>query len=83
MLHLTSMKLDGDHDLENHTIPVFEVLEVGGHSGLCVVVTPLTRCCDDPWFENMGEAVDFLSQVLEVGCFLSYDLFGTDEVLWI
>lgn len=67
MLYLTSEKLTRKDDIENHTIPVFEVLEVGGRPDLCVVVTPLMRPCDDPWFENMGEAVDFLGQVLEVG----------------
>lgn len=71
MLYLTSKKLAGEHDIENHTIPVLEVLEVEGRPDLCVVVTPLMRCCDDPWFENMGEAVDFLGQVLEVSFSLS------------
>jgi hypothetical protein len=66
MLHLTSRKLIGEDDAENHTIPVFEVLEVDDNPDLCVVVTPLMRGCDDPWFENMGEVVDFLGQVLEV-----------------
>ena len=67
------------HYLENHTILVFEVLEVEGNPDLCVIVTPLMRSCDDPWFENMGEAVDFLSQVLEVGHFLSYELDGAER----
>ena len=70
LLYLNSRKLAGEQDIENHTIPVLEVLEVEGRPDLCVVVTPLMRCCDDPWFENMGEAVDFLGQVLEVGHFL-------------
>jgi len=68
MLHLTSGRFSGEHNTENHTIPVFEVLEVeDGNRGLCVVVTPLMRACDDPWFESVGEAVNFLGQVLEVG----------------
>jgi len=29
------------------------------------------RACDDPWFDNMGEVVEFLGQVLEVCCFPS------------
>ena len=70
MLHLTSRKLSGEHNRGNHTIPVLEVLEVDDSRDLCVIVTPLMRACDDPWFENMAEAVDFLAQVLEVGCFL-------------
>lgn len=71
MLRLTSGRLSGDHGGGNHTIPVFEVLEVEDNRDLCVVVTPLMRACDDPWFENMGEAVNFLGQVLEVSCFRS------------
>jgi hypothetical protein len=71
MLYPT-LKLNDKHEMENHSIPVFEVLEVGGKSDLCVAVTPLMCCCDDPWFENMGEVVDFLGQVLEVGHSISY-----------
>ena len=70
MLHLASKRLAGEHDIENHTIPIFEVLEVKGRPDLHLVVTPLMRCCDDPWFKNMGEVVDFIGQVLEVGYFL-------------
>ena len=66
MLYLTSGKLSGEHNGENHTVPVLEVLEVEDSRDLCVIVTPLMRACDDPWFENMGEAVNFLGQVLEV-----------------
>jgi len=67
MLYLTSGKFSGEHNRGNHTVPVFEVLEVEDGRSLCVIVTPLMRACDDPWFEKMGEAVDFLGQVLEVG----------------
>lgn len=67
MLHLTSGKFSDEHHGDNHTIPVFEILEVDDNCDLCVIVTPLMRACDDPWFENMGETVDFLGQVLEVG----------------
>lgn len=77
MLHLTSSKLSGEQNRGNHTIPVLEVLEVDDSRDLCVIVTPLMRACDDPWFENMGEAVDFLGQVLEVGYFRSPELTGT------
>jgi len=71
MLYLTSGRSGAEDDGENHTIPVFEVLDVDDNCDLCVIVTPLMRACDDPWFENMGEAVNFLGQVLEVGYFLS------------
>ena len=71
MLYLTSRKLSGEHNGGNHTIPVLEVLEADDDRDLCVIVTPLMRACDDPWFENMGEAVNFIGQVLEVGCFPS------------
>ena len=72
MLRLTSRKFAEVPDAwENHTIPVFEVLDVYDDSNLCVVVTPLMRGYNDPWFETMGEAVDFLSQILEV-CHLSF-----------
>jgi len=71
LLYLTSGNPSDEHNRGNHTIPVLEVLEVDDGRGLCIVVTPLMRACDDPWFENMGEAVDFLGQVLEVCCFPS------------
>ena len=77
MLHLTSDKLDGDDDGGNHTVPVLEVLEVDDSGDLCIFVTPLMRACDDPWFENVGEVVDFLGQVLEVGVpFVPLSLLG-------
>lgn len=75
MLRLTSRKLNRDPDEGNHTIPVFEVLEVDDDHDLCVVVTPLMRSFDDPRFETMGEVVDFLGQVLEVSCFPFFHLF--------
>jgi hypothetical protein len=71
MVYLASQKFTGESDIENHAIPVLEVLEVEGKPDLHVVVTPMMRGCDDPWFGNMGEVVDFLSQVLEVGYFPS------------
>ena len=67
MLYLTSDKSSGEDHGGNHTIPVLEVLEVDDNRDLCVIVTPLMRACDDPWFENMGVVVDFLGQILEVG----------------
>lgn len=66
MLYLTHRKLTGEYGIENHTTPVLEVLEVDDNPDFCVVVTPLMRGCCDPWFENMGEVVDLLGQVLEV-----------------
>jgi len=65
MLYLTS----GKRNRGNHVIPILEVLEVDDNRHLCVIVTPLMRAYDDPRFENMGEAVNFLSQVLEVTSF--------------
>lgn len=82
MLRLTSRKLRDDHDGGNHTIPVFEVLEVDDSLDLCVIVTPLMRACDDPWFENMGEAVNFLGQVLEVSCFPSLRTLQGSQTLF-
>jgi hypothetical protein len=70
MLYLTSGRLDAE-DGGNHTIPVLEVLEADNNRDLCIVVTPLMRGFDDPWFENMGEVVEFLGQVLEVSYLLS------------
>ena len=80
MLYLTSGKLGGEHDGGSHTIPVFEVLEVDDNHDLCVIVTPLMRACDDPWFADMGEAVDFISQVLEVFFFHSSEPAGTHRL---
>jgi len=71
LLYLTSGDPSDERNRGNHTIPVLEVLEVADSRDLCIIVTPLMRACDDPWFDNMGEVVDFLGQVLEVGCFPS------------
>ncbi|KAF9792535.1 hypothetical protein BJ322DRAFT_1215573 [Thelephora terrestris] len=56
MHHLAGVK-------ENHTIPILEVLKL--NRKLRVLVVPSMRSCDDPWFENVGAAVGFLSQALE------------------
>ena len=71
LLYLTSGDPGDEHNRGNHTIPVLEVLEVDDNRDMCIIVTPLMRACDDPWFENMGEVVDFLGQILEVCCFPS------------
>lgn len=77
MLYLASGKLTaGEHDRGSHIIPIFEVLEVDDNHSLCVIVTPLMRVYDDPRFENMGEAVNFLGQVLEVVFFYPSELAG-------
>ena len=83
MLYLTSRKLSGEHDGVNHTIPVFEVLEVDDNPDLCIIVTPLMRACDDPWFGNMGEAADFIGQVLEASWLPSLRTCRDSRILFI
>jgi len=75
LLYLTSGDPSDECNRGNHTIPVLEVLEVDDSHDMCIIVTPLMRACDDPWFENMGEAVDFIEQVLEVCRFPSLRTF--------
>ncbi|KAG2014288.1 other/AgaK1 protein kinase [Coprinopsis cinerea AmutBmut pab1-1] len=56
--------------LENHCVPLVEVLRPPGDPDHDVVVLPVLRQYDNPEFETIGEAIDFIRQVLEGFTFL-------------
>lgn len=51
---------------QNHCAPVSEILRVPDDYGFVLLVMPLLRKFDDPRFETMGEAVEFIRQIFEV-----------------
>ena len=54
-------------DSRNHCVPVYDVFGVPDDGNLRILVLPLLRKYNDPPFDTVGEAVDCLRQVLEVG----------------
>jgi hypothetical protein len=57
-----------DHasDPRNHCAPIYDVLTVPDVKDRAILVMPLLRMCDDTPFQTFGEAVDFMSQLIEV-----------------
>lgn len=56
-------------DVRNNAVPALDVLEVPEteRDGPCtLLVMPLLRPFDDPWFETYGEVVAFFTQMLNV-----------------
>lgn len=56
-------------DARNNAVPALDVLEVPQteRDGPCsLLVMPLLRPFDDPWFETYGEAVAFFTQMFNV-----------------
>ena len=56
-----------DKDPRNHCVRSIEILKHPTESAMRILVLPLLRKFDDPPFETIGEVVDFVGQVLEVG----------------
>lgn len=54
-------------DPRNHCVPIYEVMDSPIDSDITILVMPFLRAFDDPSFRSVGEAVDFLTQILEVG----------------
>ncbi|EMD36447.1 hypothetical protein CERSUDRAFT_115467 [Gelatoporia subvermispora B] len=52
-------------DPRNHCVRLDEVLDVPDDPDLKVLVMPLLRPLDDPRFQTVGEAVEFLRQIFE------------------
>ena len=50
----------------NHCVPILEVLPLPNTSDEFLLVEPLLRDLDDPWFETIGELMEFLRQIFEV-----------------
>ncbi|EAU82366.1 other/AgaK1 protein kinase [Coprinopsis cinerea okayama7 len=55
---------------ENHVVPLLAVLHPPGEVEIEVVVIPILRAYDDPPLETLGEAVDYIRQILEGFAFL-------------
>lgn len=53
-------------DTRNHCIPLIATLSPSGDDDCAIYVMPILRQYDDPPFNSVGEAVDFLRQILEV-----------------
>ncbi|KAF5336853.1 hypothetical protein D9611_003035 [Ephemerocybe angulata] len=60
MLYL--MEEDLLKDPNNHVVPLINVLQHPEDPNTCFLVLPLLRDFDDPEFQTMGEAIDFISQ---------------------
>lgn len=55
-------------DPRNHCVPVIEVIDDPGDESVSYMVMPLLRNADDPPFQYVKEIIDFVDQILEVGC---------------
>jgi hypothetical protein len=53
-------------DPMNHCVPLLNTLQTPGGE-FDIAVMPLLRDYDDPAFDTVGEVVDFVRQILEVG----------------
>jgi hypothetical protein len=52
-------------DPKNHSVPIYEVLQIPDMHDRVILVMPLLRFYDNPRFQTFGETVDFFSQVFE------------------
>ena len=50
----------------NHSIPLYEILDVPGDDDDVILVLPFLRPYDSPTMESVGEAVEFFRQIFEV-----------------
>lgn len=50
----------------NHSVPLYEVLDVPGEDDTALMVLPFLRPFNDPRFKSVGEAVEFFRQIFEV-----------------
>ena len=51
---------------KNHCVPIFEVLDVPDKDNEFILVMPLLRRFQSPWFVTVGESVEFFRQIFEV-----------------
>jgi hypothetical protein len=60
---------------DNHVIPLLDEIE---HGDACFAVTPLLHDgLMDPWFHNVGEILDGISQTLKVSSILKLTYSGS------
>lgn len=60
---LSSSALSGD--VNNHCVPILEVIDVPEEEDLIIIVMPLLRSWDSPPPQTVGEVVDLFSQLVE------------------
>jgi serine/threonine protein kinase len=65
----------------NHSVPIYEVLQVPDDQDKIILVMPLLRAFYDPPFDTIGEVVDFFRQVFEAGLIHIAFLCPFDECL--
>ncbi|KAJ2936004.1 hypothetical protein H1R20_g1089, partial [Candolleomyces eurysporus] len=68
MKYLSSEPLS--EDSRNHCVRPIDILQHPNDDDTCILVIPLLRLFDDPPFETMGEALDFILQFLTAIYFL-------------
>lgn len=54
-------------DPRNHCVPILDVFSDHANPKYTYLVMPLLRHVDNPSFDFVDDAVDFLDQILEVG----------------
>lgn len=52
-------------DKRNHCVPLLDVLDTGKGAKV-FLITPLLRAFDDPRFQSLEDAVEFVNQTIEV-----------------
>jgi len=53
------------NDPRNHVVPILQVLDVPHEEDLIIIVMPLLRKYDNPWFDTVGEALECIRQLFE------------------
>lgn len=65
MTHLAQQEILSDP--RNRVVPLLETLPSPVDDNVTILVMPLLRPHDNPDFDTVGECIDFISQILEVG----------------
>lgn len=58
-------------DPRNHCVPILDVFQDAQNPAISYIVMPYLRPIEDPPFETVSDVLDFVSQMLEVGCMIS------------
>jgi hypothetical protein len=62
----TTMALSALDDPANHSVPILDTFTDHEDESVSYIVMPFLRLSDNPYFETVGEVIDFIDQVLEV-----------------
>ncbi|KAI0345526.1 hypothetical protein BDW22DRAFT_1324827 [Trametopsis cervina] len=70
-------------DPRNHCVELLATLSDPEHPDITYLIMPLLQRVDNPWFETVGEVVDFIGQMLEGLTFLhGHDVAHRDVDMW-